>query len=59
VLDILATFEARSGNYKQASETQRRAVEKAKAEKDNPAMTAGVISDYQKKADEYQKKAIN
>jgi hypothetical protein len=56
VLDIQATFEARSGNYKGAAETQRKAIEKAKAEKDNPAMTESVINDLQKKADEYQKK---
>lgn len=57
VLDIQATFEARAGHYKEAAETQKRAVEKAKAEKDNPAMTEGVISDMEKKIEEYQQKA--
>lgn len=57
VLDILATFEARAGHYQEAAETQQKAVDKAKTEKDNPGMTDSVISDMQKKADEYQKKA--
>lgn len=57
VLDILAAFEARSGQFKQAAETQRKAIEKAKTETNNDAMTEGVIEDMKKKADEYQKKA--
>lgn len=57
VLDILATFEARAGQFKQAAETERKAIEKAKKETENAAMTESVINDFQKKADEYQKKA--
>ncbi|HEY8387427.1 MAG TPA: redoxin domain-containing protein, partial [Parasegetibacter sp.] len=57
VLDIRASFEARSGQFKKAAETQRKAIEKAKAEKDNPAMTEGLIEEMQKRAEEYEKKA--
>ncbi|HWW43193.1 redoxin family protein [Pedobacter sp.] len=61
LLDILADFQARGGFYKDAAETQKKTVELAKKLKTDPQwgpiMTDGVISDYQKKADEYEKKA--
>lgn len=61
LLEILAGFQARGGFYKDAAETQKKTVELAKKLKTDPQwgpmMTDGVISDYQKKADEYQKKA--
>jgi len=61
LLEILADFQARGGFYKDAAETQKKTVEVAKMLKTDPQwgpiMTDGVISDYQKKADEYQKKA--
>lgn len=61
LLEILASFQARGGFYKDAAETQKKTVEVAKMLKTDPQwgpiMTDGVINDYQKKADEYQKKA--
>jgi len=61
-LDILATFQVRGGFYKDAAESELKAVSLAKSLKDDktwgPIMTDGVIADYQKKADDYQKKAI-
>lgn len=57
VLDIRATFEARVGRFKDAAATQKKAIEVAKAQKDNPGMTESVISDMQKKAEDYVKKA--
>lgn len=61
VLEILAGFQARGGYYKDAAEIQRKTVELAKSLKNDPEwgpiMTDGVISDYQKKADEYERKA--
>lgn len=61
LLEILAGFQARAGFYKDAAETQMKTVEVAKALKNDPVwgpiMTDGTISDYQRKADEYQKKA--
>jgi thiol-disulfide isomerase/thioredoxin len=56
-LDIQALLEARIGRFKDAAVTQRKAVEKAKAEKDNPAMTETVIEELEKKAKDYEKKA--
>lgn len=61
VLEILADFQARAGLYKDAAISQTKAVELAKSLKNDPqwgpVLTEGVISDYQKKAEEYQKKA--
>lgn len=57
VLGILATFQARAGHFKEAFKSQKKAVKAAKSLKDDPVMTESVISDYQKKADEYKKRA--
>ncbi|QDW27909.1 redoxin domain-containing protein [Pedobacter sp. KBS0701] len=57
VFDILATLQMRAGQIKEAAESQQKAVDVAKGEKDNPGITEGVIQDYQKKADEYKLKA--
>ncbi|MBS1562857.1 MAG: TlpA family protein disulfide reductase [Bacteroidetes bacterium] len=56
ILDIRASFLARAGHYKEAAETQVKAVQKAKEEKDNPAVTPSVIEEYQQRANEYQQK---
>lgn len=57
VYDILATFQSRTGNHKAAAASQQMAVDIAKKHMDEPSNTESVIAEFQKKADEYQKKA--
>lgn len=57
IYDVLASFQAKGGQYAEAAKSLRKAVEIGKSLKDRSFFTDSVLEGYSKKAEEYEQKA--